>query len=164
MIRSFRFVIFAALVLLAAGVAAFAQGPGGVRGRGPGGPGGPGIGVPLQALNLTEAQREQVRQVTEQHREQTRTLIERLRTAQIARRQAVEMMPVDEGRIRAAMEDLAAIEADLAVEQARLRSQLFSLLTPEQQEEAQKLRAAREGRMHERQRRIRAGQGAGSRG
>jgi protein CpxP len=161
MIRSFRLVIFAALVLLVAGVAAFAQGPGGVRGRGPGGLGGPGIGVPLQALNLTEAQRKQVQQVTEQHREQTRTLIERLRTAQIARRQAVETLPVDESRIRAAMQDLAAIEADLAVEQAQLRSQLFSLLTPEQQAEAQKLRAAWESRMRERQLRIRRGQGAG---
>ena len=153
--RSFRYVILAALVLLVAGAAALAQGPAGPRGRGPGGRGGPGAGLPLAALNLTEAQREQARNISRQHQQQTRTLMERLRAARAAQQQAVEALPVDEGRIRAAMQDLAAVEADLAVEQARLRSELFAILTAEQQVEAQKLQADREARMKERQGRIR---------
>jgi Spy/CpxP family protein refolding chaperone len=150
MIRQYRYFIIAALVLLVAGTTAavFAQGPGGLRGRGPGGPG--GAGFPLGALNLTDAQREQVRQTTVQHREQTRGLIERLRAAHTAREQAVEAIPLDEGRVRAAMQELAGVEADLAVEQARLHSQLFAILTPEQQAQAQKLRAERQARMKER--------------
>ncbi len=152
--RSLRYVILAALVLLVAGVAARAQGPGGFRGRGPGGPGGLGPGLPLAALNLTEAQREQARAITAQHQQQTRTLRERLRTAHAAREAAVEATPVDEGRIRDAMQDLAAVEADLAVEQARLRSELFAILTAEQQAEAQKVKAEREARMKERQGRM----------
>jgi len=154
MTRSFRYAILAALVLLVAGAAAFAQGPAGPRGRGPGGPGGPGAGLPLAALNLTEAQREQARNIAQQHQQQTRTLMERLRTARAAQQQAVDTMPVDEGRIRAAMQDLAAVEADVAVEQARLRSDLFAILTAEQQAQAQKLRAEREARMKERQGRM----------
>lgn len=157
MTRAFRYVILAALVLLVAGAAVRAQGPGGFRGRGPGGPGGPGgagPGLPLAALNLTEAQREQARNIAQQHQQQTRTLRERLRTAQAAREQAIEATPVDEGRIRDAMQDLAAVEADLAVEQARLRSELFAILTAEQQAQAQKLRTEREARMKERQGRM----------
>ena len=112
MVRRYRYVLAGVLVaLIVAAGALYAQDGGVRRFRGPG-PGGPGIGVPLQALNLTEAQREQVRQVTEQHREQTRPLIERLRASQLARRQAIETMPVDEGRIRAAMQDAGASTAN----------------------------------------------------
>ena len=155
MIRSSRYVVIAALVILiaGAGVFAFAQGPAG-RGHGPGGPGGPGgagIGIALGALNLTEAQREQVRQITQQHREQARGTFERLRVAQDARNQAVQAVPFDEGRIRAAMQQLAEIETELAVMQARIHNDVFALLTPEQQAQAQKLRAEREARMKERQ-------------
>src|SRR5437764_1928589 len=83
----------AALAGLLAGGVAFAQGPGPGR-RGPGGPGGlggpggpggrggPGVaGLPLRALNLTEAQQDQVKQLTDQYREQSRNLAEQLRTA-----------------------------------------------------------------------------------
>jgi len=52
------------------------------------------------------------------------------------------------------MQDLAAVEADLAVEQARLHSELFAILTAEQQAQAQKLRVDREARVKERQGRI----------
>ena len=89
----------AALALLAGTVlgstvmAAQGPGPGGMRGRGPGGPGagpgGRGAGIALRALDLTEAQREQMRQLTEQHREQTRTLAERVRAAAEAQREAM---------------------------------------------------------------------------
>ena len=152
MMRSYRYVAIAALVVLIGGAGAFvfAQGPGG-RGRGPGGPGGAGIGVPLGALNLTDAQREQVRQITQQHREHARGTFERLRAAQEARRQAVEAIPFDEGRVRAAMQELSGIETELAVMQARIHSDVFAVLTPEQQGQAQQLRAEREARMKERQ-------------
>lgn len=150
MVRRYRYAAVGALVaLIVAAGALHAQTPE-VRRFGNPGVGGPGIGVPLAALNLSDAQREQVRQLTRQHQEQTRTLVERMRTAQAARQQAVETLPVDEGRIRAVMQDLAAVEADLAVERARLRSEIFAILTPGQQAQAQELRAQRQTRMQER--------------
>jgi Spy/CpxP family protein refolding chaperone len=83
MVRPIRVVMMiAALVALLAGSAAlYAQaGPGGGRGRGGAGmgPGGPGGGLPLRQLNLTDAQRDQVRQIMEQYRPQFEELNSRL--------------------------------------------------------------------------------------
>ena len=111
MARPIRIVtMIAALIALLAGGALYAQaqGPGG-RGGGPGGfgRGGPD-GLPLRALNLTDAQQEQVRQLMTQYREQVRALNDRL-----------------EGDIRA-------------------------LLTPDQQQQADKLKAEREVQIKQR--------------
>jgi Spy/CpxP family protein refolding chaperone len=112
------------------------------------------LGLPLRDLNLTEGQREQLRQLTQQHRQQSQPLYQRLQTAQEARQQALETLPVDEGRIRAAEQDLAGARAEVAVAQARLRADVFALLTPDQQTQAQKLRAEREARLKERRERM----------
>lgn len=105
--------IAALIALLAGGAALYAQGgPGGGRGRGAGGfgPGGPGFGLPLRELNLTDPQREQVRQVMEQYRPQFQALND------------------------------------------RLARDIRALLTPEQQQQADTLRADREARMKQRRR------------
>jgi Spy/CpxP family protein refolding chaperone len=154
MVRYFRVVGVTALVAALAG-GAFAYGqdaaPGGPRGRGPGfGPGGPRAGLELRALDLTEAQREQVRQLTEQNREQMRSLLDRMRAAQDARRKAVDAVPFNESQVRAAMKDLADVEADLAVAHARLQADIYGLLSADQQQRLQKLRADREARAKER--------------
>ena len=108
-------VIAALVALLAGGVALHAQGGPGGRGRGAGGfgPGGPGFGLPLRELNLTDAQREQVRAVMEQYRPQFQALNE------------------------------------------RLQSDIRAILTPEQQQQADKLRADREAKMKQRRPRTR---------
>ena len=156
MVRHFRFLGLSALVaaVVASGALAHAQGPepGGLRGRGPGvGPGRPPAGLALRGLDLTDAQQEQVRQLSQQSREQMRALMERMRTAQEARRQAVEAIPFNESQVRAAMRDLAEIEADLAVAEARLQSDVYALLTAEQQQRLQQMRAERQARAKQRQ-------------
>jgi protein CpxP len=154
MFRRFHIFTLSALVVIAAGGAmASAQGagPGGPRGGGPGiGRGGPGGGLPLRELGLTDAQRDQVQQLTQQHREQTRALFERARAARQAQRQAMDAVPFNEQQIRAAMQAVAEAETELAVQQARLQSDIHALLTPAQQQAAQKMRADREARMKER--------------
>jgi Spy/CpxP family protein refolding chaperone len=134
--------------LLASGIA-FAQGggpgrrgPGGFGGPGPGGPG----GLPLQALNLTETQQDQIKQLTEQYRQQNQNIAGQLRTAMEAQRTAVEAIPVDEGRIRATTQALADAQTEMAIQQARLRSDIFAMLTPDQQAQARKLEAERSQR------------------
>jgi Spy/CpxP family protein refolding chaperone len=149
MVRHFRSVGVAAVVaVLAGGAFAYAQepAPGGPRGRGPGFGPGPQAGLALRQLDLTEAQREQVRQLTQQNREQMRSLLERMRAAQDVRRKAVEAVPFDESQVRAAMKDLADVEADLAVAAARLQADIYGLLSADQQQRLQKLRADREAR------------------
>ena len=68
--------VVAAVALLVVGSIAFAQGPGGRRGGGPGGPGGPGFGGPagieLRGLDLSDAQRDQIRQIVQRYQEQMR--------------------------------------------------------------------------------------------
>ena len=155
MVRHFRILGVSALVvaLVGGGALAYAQGPepGGPRGRGPGfGPGGPGAGLSLRALDLTDAQQEQVRQLTQQNREQMRALMDRMRAAQEARRQAVEAIPFNESQVRSAMKDVAEVEADLAVAEARLQADIYALLSADQQQRLQKLRADREARAKER--------------
>lgn len=168
MIRRFHILTLSAFVALAAlggaalsstVVAAQGPGPGGPRGRGPGfgpgfGRGGPQAGLALRALDLTEAQREQVRQLTEQHRQQTRALVERARAAGDAQRQAMEAPAFNEQQVRAAAQALAEVQTDLAVQQARLRSDIYALLTAEQQQRLQQMQAERETRQNERRERM----------
>jgi protein CpxP len=154
MTRFRAFTLTAVLAGLLAGGIAFAQGggpgrrgPGGFGGPGPGGPG----GLPLQALNLTETQQDQIKQLTQQYRQQNQNIAEQLRTAMEAQRTAVETIPVDEGRIRATTQALADAQTEMAIQQARLRSDIFAMLTPDQQAQARKLEAERTQRAQQRQ-------------
>jgi Spy/CpxP family protein refolding chaperone len=79
-----------------------------------------------------------------------RGLMDRMRAAQEARRQAVEAIPFNESQVRAAIKELAEIEADLAVAEARLQNDVYALLTADQQQRLQKMRADREARAKQR--------------
>jgi len=113
------------------------------------GPGG-GAGFPLMQLNLTDAQREQVREIRERNREQTQALTQRLGDAAQKQRQAIETIPVNEGLITSATQDLAQAQTEVAIQEARLNAEVWSLLTPEQQAQATKLRAERKAQMEQR--------------
>jgi Spy/CpxP family protein refolding chaperone len=143
--------------LLAGGVA-FAQGPGalnrGGRGARIGGPGGPGdFGLPLGQLNLSDAQRQQIRDLIQKGRQDGETAQARLRTAMEARRQAMEAIPLTEGAIRSTTADLVAAETDVAIQQAHVRADVLALLNPDQLDQVKKLRADREARLDNRARR-----------
>jgi periplasmic protein CpxP/Spy len=127
--------------------AAYAQGPGGPGrgGRGFGGPGGPG-GLPLRGLNLTESQQEQIRAIRERHAADLRSAQERLRKAMNAQRKVVETVPVNEGLIRTTSQELAEAQTEAGIEQSRLLTDTWAVLTPAQQAEVKKLQAAREAR------------------
>lgn len=114
-------------------------GPGGPFGRGPGGPGGPGM--MLRHLDLTEAQREQVKAVFESHKSDQQALAERARTAHQALQAAIAAATFDESAIRARSADVAAVDADQAVLQGRIHGEIWQLLTPAQQKEAASLQA-----------------------
>lgn len=152
-----RIVIGSALVaaLIGGGAAVSAQGPGprGPHGHGPRGFG-PRAGLALEGVDLTDAQRQQIRQLREQHRDQTRSLVDRIHKAHEAQRQALATMPFDEARIRAAMQELGEAQTELAVQNARLQSEIYALLTPQQQEQIQKRRAERQARMEQRRERM----------
>jgi Spy/CpxP family protein refolding chaperone len=100
----------------------------------------------LRALNLTDAQEQQIRSIREQEQETVRQLDEQLRQAGRAQRVAIETLPVNEGLIRQTTAALAEVQADAAVQQALVHSRIWAVLTPAQQAEATKLRAERDAR------------------
>ncbi|HTM02927.1 MAG TPA: periplasmic heavy metal sensor [Vicinamibacterales bacterium] len=162
-----RFRSLTAGVLVAglfAGGVAFAQGPAASgrpagapafgRGGRPGGPGGRGdVGLPLPQLNLSDTQRQQIRDLVQLRLQDGKDVQDRLHAAQDAMRKATEALPINEGAIRAAAQTLSLAEADAAVQQARVRGEVFALLTPDQQAQAQKLQQDRDARVSARENR-----------
>jgi Spy/CpxP family protein refolding chaperone len=131
----------------------------GPDGRGPGAPGA-GFGGPMRllgdlgrgfrALELSDAQREQIRGIASARQAEFREVGERLRIARRELEALVTGDAVDESGIRAKSAELASVQADAAVMRARVHQEVFSLLTAEQQAKARELRAERESRMKER--------------
>ena len=144
----------AAVVLLVAsfGAGVYAQTDDGPRRRGLFGHGGPGRGgfPGLARLGLTDAQREQVRDVMQRYQDEMREAGTRLRQAHEAQRAAIETTPVNEGLIRSTSQTLATAQTDMALLRARIYSDVWSLLTPEQQEKAKQLKAERQTRSKQR--------------
>lgn len=142
----------------AAVVTAREQGPGGPGGMGrrggPGGPGGPGGILPgLRALELTDAQRQQVKATMDAHKATFDAQRDKLVAAHKALNEAVTAGTFDESAVRQKAADLAAVDADGAVLRAKVYSEVWALLTPEQQTRAKTLQAQRierAGQMRER--------------
>jgi len=132
---------------------AFAQGPRGGQGRGGGfGPGGgPGAGLMVRGLDLSDAQRGQVRDIRERYREQVESAAERLAEARRAQRDAIETMPANEGLVISATQSMLQAEVDVAVLQSRVNAEIWGVLTPEQQATVTERRAERDARAGERQ-------------
>jgi protein CpxP len=143
--------VAALLLVMGLGAGVYAQGDGPGR-RGPFGHGGPGRGMflGLAGLDMTDAQRDQVRDVGQRHRGEMQEAGKRLREAFEAQRAAIETTPVNEGLIRSTTQTLANAQTDMALLRARIHSEVWALLTPEQQEKARQLKAEREARFKQR--------------
>jgi periplasmic protein CpxP/Spy len=127
------------------------------RGGRMGGPGGPMGMLPMLAreLNITDAQKAQIKTIADSHRDEWKALGDRARTAHQALQQAVTADTVDEGLIRQRSAEVAAVDADMAVARARAHAEVFQVLTPEQKTQAKTLPSQAQDRMKER----RAGRG-----
>jgi protein CpxP len=123
------------------------MGPGGHGFRGgPGGPFGPG-GLALRGLDLTDAQREQVKAILQSHRDEQKAIGDRMQAARKALHDAIAADTFDETTVRAKAVEIGTIEADAAVLQARIKSEIVAILTPEQVKKAKELRTEMENRM-----------------
>lgn len=142
-------------------------GPGGPGGRGgfgraggpgpgPGGPFGP-LGLPrmlAEQLDVTDAQREQIRGIVSQHETEARQLGDRLGKALQAQHNAVNGETFDEGAIRAAASEVATAQAELAVLHGRVHADVLQVLTPEQHAKLRELRTEMDARQQERAKRM----------
>jgi protein CpxP len=158
MIKTAAVTAFVAAVAVAAYTTVEGQGRrGGFGGPPPmGGPGpmGGGRGGPLgelRALDLTDAQRQQVKEVMDQHRNATQPLHDKAMTVRQALREAIEADTIDDNTIRQRSAAVAAVDADLAVAEAHLHQSVMAVLTAEQQQKLRELRAQAQERMKARQ-------------
>ena len=128
-------VIAGALVLVAA-VAGFShggrhQGPpweGGFRGgQGPR----DGLGPMARDLNLTDAQKAQIKTITESFRENEKPLFDQLRTLRESEPDPMSGT-FDEAAVRTAAEARAKIQIELEVSHAKMMSQIAAVLTADQ--------------------------------
>lgn len=135
--------------------------PGGPRGpMGPGGPGGPGgpLGEFLRearALNLSDAQKAQLRSIAQARQAEAQTTGQRVQVARQALDAAVTGSALNEVAVRQAAADLAVVEADAAVLRSRVYHEALSVLTSEQQAQLTQMRAQRQARMQQRAQQVR---------
>ena len=130
--------IIAAIVLAAAVVIpVIAQPPQGGGGRGPGR--GLAFGAPLgllRGLNLTDAQREQIRALTEQRREQGGNPRQKLADLERQLQVAVFTDSPDQQKIDELKNAIAAATAEQLSARVELQSRIAEVLTPEQRAQA----------------------------
>lgn len=152
--------VVAAVFLAGAAISVTAQaGPRGSQGprmgmaRGPGGPGamGGGFGLPgLRQLDLSDAQKEQIRNIQQSHRDEARQIAQRTEVAHRDLNLAAQGNVVDEANIRAKANALAAVIADGTIHRAKVNAEVFNVLTSEQQQKLESLRTERQERMKNR--------------
>jgi Spy/CpxP family protein refolding chaperone len=108
--------------------------------------------APGRRLELSDDQREQIRGILKSHSAELDAQRLAARSGRKALREAMAAKPVDETRIRQEALALGEVRADGAVLRARIRSEIWPILTTDQQEKARQLRSLqgkREKRRHE---------------
>ena len=92
--------------------------------------------LPLRGLDLTEAQQGQVKSIVDSHQAEFRAVNQKIGEARQAMRALLEADQIDESAIRAKSVEVAAAEADAAILQAKIRQEIFGILTAEQLQKA----------------------------
>lgn len=141
------FIVTAILLAVAAGLATsvFAQGPGHGFGHKHGGM----LRHMTKVLNLTEAQQTQIKSIMNDSRTRTKPLMQQLRQ----NRQAADTNmngTFDEAQARTFANKQSQIMSNLIVERQRTKSQIYSVLTPDQRQKALQLMQQHEQRRQER--------------
>ena len=88
----------------------------------------------VEKLDLSEAQQQQVDKIFVANREQADKLHKQMSEARGKLHQAMNPKNFDEKALRQAAAEKAKIQTELMVGRARTHSQIYALLTPEQQE------------------------------
>ena len=100
-----------------------------------------GLGRTARRLGLSDDQKQQIRGILKSHATEIETQLEAAQTGRKALREAMGTQPLDEGRIRQQALALGEVRADGAVLRARIRSEIWPVLTAEQQQKAKQLRS-----------------------
>jgi protein CpxP len=109
------------------------------------------LGRFAEKLNLTDAQKEQMKQIAARHRESTRALREQGRSARRGGGfDAFGGGTFDEAAVRATAQARANARVEMQVARARMMSEMYAVLTPEQKSQLATERQQREQKRQER--------------
>jgi periplasmic protein CpxP/Spy len=100
-------------------------------------------------LNLTDAQKEQMKQINQNFRERTRPLREELRGKHGELRQAQTGEIFNEALVAQKLTEISAIQVRLMGEQFKLKQEVSSVLTPEQKTQLEQMREQRKAKREE---------------
>lgn len=98
------------------------------------------FGRAFSQLDLTDAQKAQMKQIRESQRESLQPLKQELRAKRQEIRTATASGTFDEALVRQKLAEIAPIEAKLMAEQFRAHQQMLSVLTPEQRTKLEQMR------------------------
>ena len=98
------------------------------------------LGRVMRQLNLTDAQKTQMKQLTQSFRQSTQSLREQLRAKRQELRQAKQSSTFNEALTTQKLTEMAPLQAKLMGEGFKLRQQMLAVLTPEQKAQLDKLR------------------------
>ena len=110
--------------------------------------GGRGFGGPFSRLNLTDAQKQQMRQIAERYRQSFKAE----RQHEGGERRGFDPLAggtFDEAAVRAAAQARANAEVEREVARARMMYEMYNVLTPEQKQQLAAERQQREQRRQE---------------
>lgn len=122
---TFRTISVAALLVFGLAITALAQDP-----VGPPAP--PPPNDPIQQLNLTPEQRQQIRRLVAETQQERQTTNRNLRTANAALDQALDSDPLDENLVEQRINDVAAAQAAQTRMRAHMEMRVRRLLNSEQ--------------------------------
>ena len=127
---TFRTISLAALLVFGLTISALAQDP----------PAPPSPADPIQQLNLTPEQRQQIRRLTAETRDERQNTNRRLREANIALDQALDAEPLDENLVEQRINEVAAAQAAQTRMRAHMEMRIRRLLNSEQLATLRRLR------------------------
>ena len=98
-------------------------------------------GMMLRGLDLTDAQKTQVKEIMDASKAKVQPLRESMKANRQKLQLATENGKFDEAQVQAIANENASVSAQLFVERTRVKSQIFNILTPEQREKAAQMKS-----------------------
>jgi protein CpxP len=100
-------------------------------------------------LNLTDAQKDQMKQINQSFRDRTKSLREELHTKHQELRQAENGATFNEALATQKLNEIASLQAKLMGERFKLKQEMASILTPEQKTQLEQFREQMKTRRNE---------------
>lgn len=122
----------------------------GKRGRRGGRGGHKGMGMGFRGIELTDAQKEQMKAIGQASRESSKALRDQMKANREQLAQATANGAFNEAQVQAIAQQQGALHAQMVVEREKVKSQMFAILTSEQKAKIAEMKQLRQQKMQER--------------